>query len=55
MKKRKEKELSYENDSIQKKSIKKSGSELQTFGNTNCFLQSLNASSHNIDLGEEKK
>jgi hypothetical protein len=38
-----------------KKSIKKSGSELQTLGNINCFLQSLNASSQNIDLGEENK
>jgi hypothetical protein len=43
--KRKEKKLSYENHSIQKKSIKKSSSKLQTLGNTNYFLQSLNASS----------
>jgi hypothetical protein len=55
MKKKKEKKLSYENHSIQKKSIKKSRSELQTLGNTNYFLQSLNASSQNIDLREEKK
>jgi hypothetical protein len=45
MEKKKEKKLSYENHSIQKKSIKKLGSELQTLGNNNYFLQSLNASS----------
>jgi hypothetical protein len=50
----KEKNISYENHYIQKKSIKKLGLELQTLGNTNYFLQSLNASSQNIDLLEEK-
>jgi hypothetical protein len=52
MKKKKEKKLSYENHSIQKKSIKNLGSELQTLGNTNYFLQGLNASLENIDLRE---
>jgi hypothetical protein len=55
MKKKKEKRLSYEALLSQNKSLRKSGSELLTLGNSNCFLQGLNASSQNIDLGEEKK
>jgi len=55
MKSKKEKKLSYENHSIQKISIKKSRFELQTFAKTNCFLQSLNEGSQNIDFGEENK
>jgi hypothetical protein len=55
MEKKKKKKLLYENHSIQKNSIKTTRLELQTFRNPNCFLQSLNASSQNIELGEEEK